>query len=237
MTMHIATHRNVLIHILKDIYIDAEIAPFLGFKGGTAAYLFYGLERFSVDLDFDILDPEKENIIFENLKNILSAYGIIKDARKKRFSFFYLLSYDNKIQNAYNIKIEINRRNFGSQYEVKSYLGISMKVMVQEDMVAHKLVAMIERIGKTNRDIFDVWFFLKNNWPVNEKIIEKRTGMSMKLFLQKCIDELSVMSDRGILSGLGELLEAEQKEWVKKKLRTEVIFLLRLKLENQAGKF
>jgi hypothetical protein len=45
------------------------------------------------------------------------------------------------------------------------------------------------------------------------------------------------MSDRGILSGLGELLEAEQKEWVKKKLRTEVIFLLRLKLENQAGKF
>lgn len=65
-----------------------------------------------------------------------------------------------------------------------------MKVMVREDMAAHKLVAMYERIGKTNRDIFDVWFFLKNNWPINEKIIEKRTGMSMQQFLQRCIDEL-----------------------------------------------
>lgn len=36
--------------------------------------------------------------------------------------------------------------------------------MVREDMAAHKMVAMLERIGKTNRDIFDVWFFLKNNW-------------------------------------------------------------------------
>ena len=58
-----------------------------------------------------------------------------------------------------------------------------MKVMVREDMAAHKLVAMYERSGQTNRDIYDVWFFLKNNWPINEKIIEKRTGMSVQEFL------------------------------------------------------
>lgn len=55
-----------------------------------------------------------------------------------------------------------------------SYLGISMKVMVREDMLAHKLAAMFERIGRTNRDIFDVWYFLKNNWPINIKITEDR---------------------------------------------------------------
>lgn len=230
MTLEIATHRDILIHVLKDIYTNLEIGPFLGFKGGTAAYLFYDLCRFSVDLDFDLLDEKEEDRIFESVQKILEKYGSVKEARKKRFSFFYLLSYSDKIHNAYNIKVEINRRDFGSRYEIKSYLGIPMKVMIQEDMAAHKLVAMYERIGTTNRDIFDTWFFLKNNWPINEKIIEKRTGMTMKEFLQKCIDELESMSDRGILSGLGELLDAKQKAWVKEKLRIDTIFLLKMKM-------
>lgn len=232
MTLEIATHKNTLLHILKDIYSDQTIGSSLGFKGGTAAYLFYDLCRFSVDLDFDLLDHNQEEYVFEQVQKILEKYGIIKESRKKRFNFFYLLSYENKIHNAYNIKIEINRRSFGSEYEIKSYLGIPMKVMVKQDMAAHKLVAMFERLGTTNRDIFDVWFFLKNNWPINEKIIETRTNMLMKEFLQKCIDGLDSMSDRGILSGLGELLDAQQKVWAKKHLRNETIFLLKLKLES-----
>lgn len=46
--------------------------------------------------------------------------------------------------------------------------------MVKEDMVAHKLCAMYERIGKTNRDVFDVQFFLSHDWSVNKKIVEDR---------------------------------------------------------------
>ena len=236
MTLEIATHRSILIHILKDIYTDMKLGPLLGFKGGTAAYLFYKLGRFSVDLDFDILDSSKENLIFEKLKNILEEYGSVTEARKKRFSFFYLLSYDNKIQNAYNIKVEVNRRDFGSKYEVRSYLGIPIKVMIREDMAAHKLVAMFERFGKTNRDIFDVWFFLKNNWPINKKIITKRTDLSMQQFLQKCIGTLEGMSNRGILSGIGELLDAKQKRWAKEKLLSETIFLLKLQLKSEQEK-
>lgn len=232
MTLEVAIHKNILIHILKDIYTDLEIGPFLGFKGGTAAYLFYDLCRFSVDLDFDLLNEAQGDRIFEAVQKILEKYGLVKEARKKRFSFFYLLSYSDKTQNAYNIKVEINCRSFGSRYEIKSYLGIPMKVMIQEDMTAHKLVAMYERLGTTNRDIFDTWFFLKNNWPINEKIIEKRTGMLIKEFFQKCIAELESMSDRGILSGLGELLDAKQKIWVKKNLRTETIFLLKMKMSE-----
>jgi predicted nucleotidyltransferase component of viral defense system len=230
MTLEITAHKNTLLHILKDIYGDLSLAPFLGFKGGTAAYLFYDLPRFSVDLDFDLLDHTQEDYVFERIQTILGQYGDVKKAQKKRFSFFYLLSYVNKLHNAYNIKVEINRRSFGSVYETKFYLGIPMKVMVQQDMAAHKLVAMFERIGTTNRDIFDVWFFLKHNWPINEKIIALRTDMNMKEFLQKCVDELSAMSDRGILSGLGELLDNQQKIWAKKHLRVETIFLLSMKL-------
>jgi predicted nucleotidyltransferase component of viral defense system len=232
MTLETTTHRNILLSILKDIYSNDEMNSALGFKGGTAAYLFYDLSRFSVDLDFDLLEPSKEEYVFAAVKTILEKYGTVKKADQKRFNLFFLLSYENKLHNAYNIKVEINRRNFNSQYETKLYLGIPMKVMIQPDMAAHKMVAMYERIGTTNRDIFDVWFFLKNNWPINEAIIENRTSMPIKEFLQKCINELEKMSDRGILSGLGELLTPEQKVWVKKSLRSETIFLLKMKLNN-----
>lgn len=218
-------HKNILLQILKDIYSDTSISPFLGFKGGTAAYLFYGLDRFSVDLDFDLLDESKEEIVFSRIENIIKNYGQIKDVRKKRYNLFFLVSYKDKSQ---NIKIEINRRMFNSKYELKSYLGISMLVMVREDMFAHKLVAMYERIGKTNRDIYDARFFLKNNWPINKKIVEDRTDMAFDQFLRKSIAELEKIENVNILSGIGELLDEKQKDWVKKNLKNEVIFLLKL---------
>jgi predicted nucleotidyltransferase component of viral defense system len=233
MTIDRTTHKNILIRILKDIFTDPNVGPFLGFKGGTAAFLFYDLNRFSVDLDFDLLDATKEELVFNRVKEILESYGTLKEAEMKRFNLFYLLSYEEKVAGAQNVKVEINRREFGSKYEVKSYIGIPMKVMIKEDMVAHKLCAMYERIGKTNRDIFDVYFFLKDNWPVNKQIVEKRTGMTYKEFLQKNIELLEKTTDRNILSGMGELLDEKQKAWVKSKLRTETIFLMKLALDNE----
>lgn len=58
--------------------------------------------------------------------------------------------------------------------------------------------------------------------------------MPYKVFLQKCIDDLNNISDKNILSGIGELLDEKQKAWVKTKLRSETIFLLRLALSNEA---
>ena len=233
MTLDTAKHKSILIKILKDIYTDNTISPLLGFKGGTPATLFYGLNRFSVDLDFDLLDAEKEDYVFERVKTILENYGQLKEARKKRFNLLYILSYDKKDINAQNVKVEINRREFGSRYEIKSFLGISMQVMVQEDMAAHKLCAMYERIGKTNRDIFDVQFLLANDWPINKKIVEDRMGMSYKDFLIKAIEVMEQFEDRDILSGMGELLTESQKDWVRAKLKLETLFSLRLALEKE----
>jgi len=227
MTIDITVHKNVLLNILKDIYTDSNIAPWLGFKGGTAVLLFYNLSRFSVDLDFDLLNETHQNQIFDTINEILKKYGTVK-SRKKRYSLFFLLVYKNKAYGAQNIKVEINKRIFGSTYEVKHYLGIAMQVMVKEDIVANKLVAMHERMGSANRDIYDAWFFLSNYWPINKKIIEFRTGVPYTTFIQTCIADLDRMPDRGILAGLGELLNEKQKAWAKSKLRTDLIFLLKL---------
>lgn len=230
MSFNIAAHKNLLLQILKDIYSNTNISPFLGFKGGTAAYLFYNLPRFSVDLDFDLLDETKEDYVFSSVERIISKYGKIKEVKKKRFNLFFLLSYKEKIR---NIKIEINRRSFGSLYVLKTHFGISMLVMRKEDMFAHKLMAMYERVGRANRDIFDTWFFLKDDWPINRNIVEERSGMTFKKFLQKCISSLEKLKGHHVLDGMGELLDKKQKIWVKENLKKDLIFLLKLKLDSQ----
>lgn len=228
MTLNIATHKTILFQILKDIYSDTTISPLLGFKGETAASMFYELNRFSVDLDFDLLDESHENYVFEKVISIIQKYGTLKESRKKRFNLFYLLSYEDK---AHNIKIEINRRQFGSKYELKTYLGVSMLVMVREDMFANKLMAMHERIDKTSRDIYDVYFFLNNRFPINKEIVEKRSNMLFNELLEICIKQLEEFSNSHILRGLGELITESQKDWVKAKLREDTINLLKLRIE------
>jgi len=230
MNLNITTHKNILLRILKDIYTNTSLGPLLGFKGGTAAYLFYNLGRFSTDLDFDLLNKDKEEEVFRKIEKVAKEYGMVKEKRNKRYTLFILLSY---LEQTHNIKIEINKRNFGSKYEVKNYLGISMLVMRKEDMFAHKLVAMTERSRITNRDIFDIWFFLKNNWEINKEIIEKRTRMKFKDYLKKCIKFIEKLSERGVLSGIGELLDEKQKVWAKTNLKNDVLFLLKLMLDNE----
>ena len=77
---------------------------------------------------------------------------------------------------------------------------------------------MHERIGKTSRDIYDVWFFLQHRFPINKAIVEQRSKMTFAELLQKCIGQLEKMSNRHILDGAGELLTASQKDWAKARL-------------------
>lgn len=222
-------HKSILLQILKDIYTDTSLGPFLGLKGGTAAHLFYNLGRFSVDLDFDLLKKEENAIVFEKLEKILQEYGTIKEKYQKYNTLFFIVSYEKK---APNIKIEMNRRSFGSRYEVQNYLGISMVVMIKEDIFAHKLVAMLERSRTAHRDVYDVWYFLKNHWPINKEIVEKRTKLNFANYLAKCIEFVGSLSEQNILSGMGELLDEKQKVWAKNNLKKDTIFLLKIRLEQ-----
>ncbi len=227
-----AKHKHILLQILKDIYSDTSISPYLGFKGGTAAMLFYDLPRYSVDIDLDLLDETKEVEVFERVSQIVREYGEIKHSRKKEFTLLNIVSYDPESQ---NIKVEVNRRQFGSGYDMKTLLGISMLVMKQEDMFAHKLMAMYERIGKTSRDIFDVHFFAKNDWPIDREIVEARSGMSFQETLIRCIKQLEQLDNKHILDGLGDLLSDAQKDSMRAKLKADTIFQLNLLLSKESG--
>lgn len=216
-------HKFFMLQILKDIYSNPILAPNLGFKGGTACMFFYGLPRFSVDLDFNLTDPSMEDAVYDNVRNILLKYGKIHDEAKKFYGPILVLDYgagDRKL------KIEISKRDFGDTYTMANILGINVLLMDKANMFAHKMCAMLDRTEITNRDIFDCWFYMNQRTPVNRAIVEMRMGMKMEDYLQRCIDTLNEMSDKGMLNGLGELMDNETKRFVKTRLRKETIQLL-----------
>lgn len=218
-------HKYFMLQILKDVYSDPELAANLGFKGGTALMLFYGLPRFSVDLDFNIIKPEKEKLIFSKVKKILSKHGEIKDEALKYYGIVLVLNYGEKER---NLKVEISSRIFNDSYEIKNFLGINMKVMKVSDMFAHKISALTDRNVLVNRDIYDCHFFLKNKIILNNEIVEIRMNMPVKEYLEKCITILENKSNTNILDGLGDLVDPQQKKFIKNNLLSETIQLLRI---------
>lgn len=217
-------HKTVMVEILKDMYETSSIAPHLGFKGGTAAYLFYDLSRGSVDLDFDLLDGEKEELIFKELEKVLSKHGEILEKQIKHYTIFFLLSYGKGER---NIKIEISRRGSAGNFSVKNYLGIPMKVMDPADMFACKLAALAGRKKTVARDFFDTHYFFSKHWEINDETVLKKTGKNTLEYMEKAIKIVEEFDNKNILHGLGELITAKQKDWVKKNLKKDLIFQLR----------
>lgn len=223
-------HQLIMGQILKNIYSDVSIASLLGFKGGTCAYFFYGLPRFSVDLDFDLFSTDEitQKLVFQKIVQILGQYGDIKDSHIKRFTIFILLSYGNA---DHNIKVEINTRrwikNIQDYYEFKKYLGISMMAARKDYLFASKLAALTDRAEAAMRDLYDIYYFSKNHWDINVEVIKIRTGKSIKEYLADCIVFIEKVKNNQILHGIGELLDNKEKAWVKNHLKNETIFMLK----------
>ncbi|SEN47738.1 Nucleotidyl transferase AbiEii toxin, Type IV TA system [bacterium A37T11] len=232
--VNINKHRFFMAQILKDLYTDIDLAVALGFKGGTALMFFYDLPRFSVDLDFNLLDANKQSVVYEKTKKILLKYGKIHDEASKFFGPIVVLDYGIGER---KLKVEISNRQWPNEYEIKDLLGIRMQVMVEPDMFAHKLCALLDRSEVTNRDIFDSWFFMQRRTPINQHLVELRMEMPLADYIQKCIHHLEKMSDKGLLNGLGELMDENMKKFVRSKLRTETISLLNFYKEFPIIKF
>lgn len=220
-------HKVILVDILQGIYSDSKIRNALGFKGGTAAMLFYALPRFSVDLDFDLIDQNKKEVVFQRLKEVLPKYGRVSQAQEKHYTLFFLIDCKKGER---NLKVEISKRPLKAEYEVKSFLGIPMLVMKDDDMAACKLAALITRKRFASRDMFDLWFFLANHWPIDEMVLKERTGLSINRAFKEVRKRIKGIKKTELLAGLGDLLDNKQKAWVKDKLRDELIFQLRLYL-------
>jgi predicted nucleotidyltransferase component of viral defense system len=218
-------HKFFLVQLLKEIYADPALACSLGFKGGTALMLFHDLPRFSVDLDFNLTDAIDEEVVYIRLRTIIKEHGSIRDEASKHYGLLLVLDYES---GGRNLKIEVSNRSYPDEYELRDYLGISMKVMSLECMFTHKLMAILDRSSITNRDIFDCWFCMKQRVHLRKAILDLRLKESLPEYLERCTDAVSGISNTRILDGMGALLDPGLKKWVKNSLKDEFISLARM---------
>lgn len=213
-----------LMQILTDIYSDRELSVNLGFKGGTAAMLFYNLPRFSVDLDFNLLDKNFAETAYQKVRKILLKYGKIRDEAQKFYGDLLALDYEKGER---NLKIDISHRTENDEYVIKNLLGTKIMTMEISDMFSHKLVALLGRKEFAERDIFDCWYFMKEKVPVNQQIVENLTQKPLSAYFDDCIKKMEELPKRSLLYGLGELVADDLKSFVRNKLQQETVFLLR----------
>lgn len=226
-------HEMILKNLLKDIYKDASLSQKLIFKEGTAAYLFYDLPRFSVDLDFDLkpgLSDELETEIVGELEKIGQKYAKVERCFEKRFTILMILAYQKEAQ---KIKVEASKRAITDTFELLDFYGVGVAVMPKELMLAEKLAAITGRSGVANRDIFDVNFFLKQGWDFDKEHLKIITKKEWQEYFNDCILFLQKVNRKKILDGLGQLLNEDQRSWVRESLIDDTIFQLRVALDRK----
>lgn len=225
-------HRAVMLKIIREIYSNRQLGQTLGFKGGTAAYFFYDLPRFSVDLDFDLINPspEKATKVFTEIRKVLSNIGIITDENPKLNTLLLELSYETDSR---KLKVEISTREQQNQYQLLDLYGTACKVMTKEYMFACKLIALTRRNKLASRDLFDINFFLKQNWDIASAPVEEVIGKTLPVYLTEVAEFITEkFTEKNVLDGVGDLLDESQRQdrKLKRNLIDETLFMLRSRL-------
>lgn len=219
-------HEQILKDILRDIYTTSNLQARLAFKGGTCLYMFYGLDRFSVDLDFNVISTDFDD---KPITNILTKYLLLTDQFQKHFTWLWFGSYQKGMQ---GVKVEISKRDFPDTYINKNFYGITIPTLSPDCMFAHKLCAITDRKKLQNRDLYDAHFMFVKDFPINEEIVKIRTGKTLKEYFLYLIDFIEKnVNKNAILEGLGELLSDSQKDRIKETLLRDILFDLKSRTE------
>ena len=229
-----AQHKLVMLRLLREILCNKDLRLCLQFKGGTYAALRGVLDRFSVDLDFDLPDKNKKKQVRQACYRIFDKLGFqIKDESKKYLQFF--LRYEAKAGERNTIKLEINDKpSIKNTYEKIHLKEINMYCSGHTlgTMVANKLVASLARFEKTNkiagRDFYDLWYFFLNGLPVNQAVVENSTKMSYVKYLDKVVEFLERrVTDKVLNQDLNPLLPVSVLNKTIQQIRPELLSLLK----------
>ena len=200
--------KNALKEVVQEVALcglsRAGFFKYAAFYGGTALRIFYGLDRFSEDLDFSLVVPDVDfqlNRYFSGLENEMSALGLhfsveekqkstdsaIKSAFLKGNTKEHILSiYD--VQNisinheeVIKIKFEIDTNPPAfAQFENKYRLlptPYQLKLYDMPSLFAGKIHAVICRSWKSRikgRDLYDYVFYLSRQAKVNLPHLQAR---------------------------------------------------------------
>jgi len=171
-------HKNQIYRLLREILKNSLLSQELKFKGGTYASLRGVLDRFSVDLDFDLPDKKSRELIKNECYMIFEKLDFeIKDESKKYLQFF--LRYNAPKGERNTLKLEIND-DVSKYNKYKKVLLEQINMYCNghslDTMFANKLVACKARFDKNGkiagRDFYDIYKFFLQGLDVNQKVVE-----------------------------------------------------------------
>jgi len=234
-----ARHEAYMYRLLAEILDDKYLVANSFFKGGTCARMLGYLDRFSVDLDFEIKRDVDKKKFKEILCSIFKNLDIeIKDESKKALQFF--LKYPAPSGKRNTVKIEFLDKIFkANKYESKYLSPIERTAMCQtiETMFAHKLIALIDRYEQggsiAGRDVYDIHHFFLQGYDYNSQVIVDRRGVSVLEYFKKLREFINNRITRKILEeDLNILLEYKKFKQVNKYLKKETLNFVDIEIKR-----
>lgn len=176
----------------------------LVFVGGTLLRLCYGLNRFSVDLDFWSAKTLDTRALFGDMKKYLSSFYALRDAANK----FHTILFEVRSKDyPRSLKIEIRKqpRKVMSEQAIAYSAHASTQVLLRaatlEEMMKAKLEALLDR--REIRDAFDMEFLVKKGAVL----------VASPTVLKKALAVIDSFGKKDYTAKLGSLLEPAQRKY------------------------
>lgn len=198
--------------------ISKRASDKLVFKGGTALYKFYGLNRFSEDLDFTlnrgIIDKNFFKLVLQDLDK-LNVKGWIKDYEEYKNEINIHLRFAGPLYKGNpedlcfaSINISLRERTLEpkmeflvSDYNIPSF---SIAVMQGAEILAEKIRAILTR--DKARDVYDLWFLFKKGIELDEKLVNNKLKVYKLTYAREALLKRISSLENGWKRDLGNLI-------------------------------
>lgn len=191
------------------------------FKGGTAIHLIYRATRFSEDLDFTVVMPEKE--FTESLRKTFvileSEGGISFKQRKTPAGKRFLLSAtlpDSTLKSFINLDFSFREKVFEPQNSfIKTEYPVlftsQVSHMSKNEMVAEKVRAITRR--RKGRDIYDLWYLLAQGAKLDLNLIsEKFEYYNEKFSTKELIEKIEEFPKADFINDLKPFVQIQERD-------------------------
>ncbi len=230
-------HKSYLNRLLIEIIDHPVLSHNLAFKGGSCAAMLGYLDRFSVDLDFDVLKNADETALRQELHQVFEYLGLTVVEELSNVLMFRL-RYPSEPGKRNNLKVSASSLIVkANKYRVQYLSDIDRMITCQtvETMFANKLVALTDRYNLhgtiAGRDIYDIHHFFVHGYAYNAKVIQERTGLELKEFFGGLSDFIRKHVTQTIINeDLNPLLPYQQFQQVRKVLIPETLAFLEREL-------
>lgn len=226
-------HKSQINRLLIEVVDHPVLSQSLAFKGGTCATMLGYLDRFSVDLDFDILRNHTGADFRPIFHSIFDQMGM-KLTLEFEKNLFFQLRYTSRPGQRSTLKVSasdvFSKEN---RYQVQYFPEIDrlMNSQTIETMFANKLVAITDRFQQHQtiaaRDFYDIHHFFIQGYTYQPEIILDRTGLDPRAYFSRLVTFIKKYVNQTLINeDLNTLLPYQKFLQIRKVLIPETLSLL-----------